>query len=73
MTKDNSRPASATDAPDQQADAPTKVRYAHEGQPPGYLWERAEDRCHLCRVRIGFGLRFLHRGLCDTCAAKPKH
>ena len=73
MTKDDSRPASAIDVTDAESDQPTRVRYVPEGQPPGYLWQRAEDRCHICRVRIGFGLRFLHRGLCETCAAKPKH
>ena len=40
---------------------------------PGDLWEWAEDRCQVCGALVGAGLRFMHVGLCETCAAAPKH
>jgi hypothetical protein len=40
---------------------------------PGYLWEWAEDVCKLCGKHLGRALRFMHSGLCDTCARAPKH
>jgi hypothetical protein len=41
--------------------------------PPGHLWEWAEDVCKVCDAHIGHGLRFMHLGLCDRCAAATKH
>lgn len=51
----------------------TRPRYAHDGQAPGYLWKWTEGMCQLCGADLGYDLRFLHRGLCDDCQAKPKH
>ena len=40
---------------------------------PGYLWERVKDLCQICGAHVGTGVRFLHVGLCDSCARAPKH
>lgn len=40
---------------------------------PGNLWEWAVDACQVCGAQIGAGLRFMHLGICDTCAKAPKH
>jgi hypothetical protein len=39
----------------------------------GHLWEWAQDTCQVCGAVIGYGLRFMHVGLCDRCTAAPKH
>jgi hypothetical protein len=39
----------------------------------GHLWEWAEDVCALCGLHIGWGVRWMHLGLCETCAKKPRH
>jgi len=54
----------ATGAMDPDIDAPA---------PPGRMWEWAEDRCQVCDLLIGHGLRFMHVGMCDACAKAPKH
>lgn len=41
--------------------------------PPGRMWEWAEDRCQVCDTLLGHGLRFMHVGMCERCAAAPKH
>lgn len=42
-------------------------------QQPGHLWEWAEDTCQVCGAHIGAGVRWMHLGLCDTCAKAPRH
>jgi len=45
----------------------------HQQPQPGYLWEMAEDRCQTCGRTLGFGVRFLHVGRCDTCLPPTTH
>ena len=47
-------------------------RQADAATPPDPS-EWAEDRCQMCGRLIGAGLRAWHVGLCDECAAAPKH
>ena len=44
-----------------------------EAALPGYLWEWREDVCRVCGATVGHGLRFMHQGLCGTCANGPTH
>ena len=53
-------------AQEAQADMP-----APEMTPnPGKAWEMTADVCQFCGAHIGYGVRFLHLGVCDDCRAK---
>jgi len=32
-----------------------------------HWWEMAEDRCQTCGKFLGYGVRFLHIGHCESC------
>jgi len=47
---------------------------ADQPQPePGHLWEVAEDVCETCGKHLGYGVRFLHLGRCETCPPPKTH
>jgi len=36
------------------------------------LWSRAEDTCRVCGRHLGYGIRLLHLGLCESPKCRRK-
>ena len=68
--------SSDLDFPGDQTDDPSVIALCEElrdAPQPGHLWEMVEDRCAVCGVLIGIGVRFMHLSLCEACRDGVKH
>ena len=53
----------------------TAMEQREPGDPDiaGKLWEMADDVCETCGKVLGYGVRFLHVGRCETCPPPTLH